>query len=67
MHFYSILATITLTISTALAAHQSPLDASTNCLNICKDGPGDYTCPPTTEKTQLSSVSSDYDLIYHYK
>lgn len=68
MQFYSILiATLTLTVSTAFAASaQHQLNADTDCLNICKDAPADYSCPPGTEKTQLSSVSSKFDgLVYH--
>ncbi|KAJ5787329.1 hypothetical protein N7457_002319 [Penicillium paradoxum] len=57
MHFYSILvATLALAISTAFASDaQYQQNAGTDCLNICKEESNGYTCPPGTEKTQLSN------------
>lgn len=69
MHLYSILvAAVALTVSTAFARNEYQQKVMTDCLNICNDGPDDYTCPPDTEKTQLSSVCSSFeDLFYHCK
>ena len=68
MHFYSILlATLTLTVSTALAGSESQQQALTDCLNLCKPDQDSFSCPPDTEKTQLENVCIRYQImLYEY-
>lgn len=66
MHFYSILlATLTLTVSTALAGSESQQQALTDCLNLCKDDQDSFSCPPDTEKSQLDNVCSSFPHFLH--
>lgn len=69
MHFYSIfVATVALMVSTASANEEIWQKAAVDCLNVCHKGSNAYTCPPDTEKTQLSNVCSTNDYPFpHYK
>lgn len=69
MQFYSIFfATVALMVSTASAAEEHWQKAAVDCLNICHEESNGYTCPPETEKSQLSNVcSTNDDLFYCYK
>ncbi|KAJ5477670.1 hypothetical protein N7530_003179 [Penicillium desertorum] len=56
MHFYSIfVATVALIVSTASANEAHWEKAAVDCLNICHESSNGYTCPPETEKTELSN------------
>ena len=54
MQFYSIF--VLSLASLAFATSDFSQADNTDCLNICKDSASDYSCPPGTSKTQISSV-----------